>query len=508
MARDRSELFANTIATWTWSQGALVVSILALPLLTHLLSKDEFGLWSQLLSLSALAIVADMGMSLVFLRRITDGSGAGPDATLHSAAAFYRVSSAVLTAALLAVCLVPGGLLSPYRSHTSMPALAAVMVIAAMGINLRCQPSTLRLLAQGRMDLERAFGAGPAIAGTLVSVLAAYWFATAVAVAIGYAAVEIAFDAALVYVAHRRWPRSRTGPVAAPTLAWWGRLWYESTGVLAIDLVPLISLTIGITVVGYVAGPAAAAVYGLAGRVGTLVPRFFTPFSDSLFVSLCRAPAPGRAAVARLAARLSVMTLAGGTTAALVVVTAGTAGMRLVFGGGYGNAVPAVLIFVLTGTVRSMYRPHYRNIQSENGIGALRYWFAASMIIQIPLTIVAARQWSAVGAALAALACAAAFEAAPVARRVGAHRRPAGAGGRPVLKQVGAAVCAGCFVALLAWGRQRLGAVGIAFAAIGAIAAGGLTVHWIVRYLAAARSVANPFRSPNPGSLVPGPGET
>jgi O-antigen/teichoic acid export membrane protein len=295
--------------------------------------------------------------------------------------------------------------------------------------------------------------------------------------------------------------------VAGPTLAWWGRLWYESTGVLAIDLVPLISLTIGITVVGYVAGPAAAAVYGLAGRVGTLVPRFFTPFSDSLFVSLCRAPAPVRAAVARLAARLSVMTLAGGTTAALVVVTAGTAGMRLVFGGGYGNAVPAVLVFVLTGTVRSMYRPHYRNIQSENGIGALRYWFAASMIVQIPLTIVAARQWSAVGAALAALACAAAFEAAPVARRVGAHHRPAGAGGTPVLKQVGAAVCAGCIVALLAWGRQRLGAVGIAFAAIGAIAAGALTVHRIVRYLAAARSVANPSRSPNPGSLVPGPGE-
>ena len=65
-ARDRSELFVNTVASWTWSQGTLVVSILSLPLLTHLLSADEFGLWAQLLSLSAAATVADMGMSLVF----------------------------------------------------------------------------------------------------------------------------------------------------------------------------------------------------------------------------------------------------------------------------------------------------------------------------------------------------------------------------------------------------------------------------------------------------------
>lgn len=200
-ARDGRELFANTIAVWTWSQGTLFVSILALPLLTRLLSKDEFGLWTQLLSLSALATVADMGMSLVFLRRITDGVDAGQASILQSATMFYRVSSAILTATLLLASLVPGGLLSPYMSHTKMPVLAALLVIAAIGINLRCQPCALRLLAQGRMDLEQIFGAGPAVAGTLVSILAAYWFATAVAVAIGYAAVEMAFDVGLVFVA-------------------------------------------------------------------------------------------------------------------------------------------------------------------------------------------------------------------------------------------------------------------------------------------------------------------
>ena len=505
--RDRSELFVNTVASWTWSQGTLVVSVLALPLLTHLLSADEFGLWAQLLSLSAAATVADMGMSLVFLRRITAGSEGGAAATLSSATAFYRASSAILTAALLAACLIPGGLLTPYESHTSLPGLAAVLVIAGMGVNLLCQPYTLRLLAQGRMDLERVFGAGPAIAGTLASILAAYWFASAVAIAAGYAAVEIAFDAGLVFVACRRWPRAHPAPAARHPLAWWGRLWYESTGVLAIDLVPLISLTIGITVVGYVAGPAAAAVYGLAGRVGSLVPRFFTPFSDSLFVSLCRAAAPTGGAVARLAGRLSMMTLAGGTAAAFVVVTAGPGGMRLVFGDAYGDGIWAVLVFALTGTVRSMYRPFYRSIQAENGIGSLRYWFAASMIVQVPLTILAARQWSAAGAAVAALACAVVFEAAPVAGRLSAYHRSAGTGGRPVLEQAGAAVCAGCLVVLVAWARDRLGAVGIALAATGAATAGLLAVHRMVRYLAAARSVRSPPAVPGPGSLVPDAGE-
>ena len=99
--RERSELFANTIASWIWSQGTLIASIISLPLLTRWLDSDEFGLWTQLLSLSALATVADMGMSLVFLRRITDGADADSSSVLRSAAAFYRTSTAVLTVVLV-----------------------------------------------------------------------------------------------------------------------------------------------------------------------------------------------------------------------------------------------------------------------------------------------------------------------------------------------------------------------------------------------------------------------
>ncbi len=503
--RDRSELSANTIAAWIWSQGALVVSIISLPLLTRWLNGDEFGLWTQLLSLSALATVADMGMSLVFLRRITVGANADQAATLHSATTFYRVSTAILTTVLLAASLVPGGLLSPFMSHTKLPVLAALLVIAAIAINQRCQPAALRLLALGRLDLERVFGAGPAIAGTIASILAAYWFATAVTVAIGYAVVEIAFDVALVVIAYRRWPRSRRQPAARHSFVWWTRLWYESTGVLVIDLVPMISLTIGIAVVGHVVGPTAAAVYGLAGKVGSLVRRFFTPFTDSLFVSLCRAAAPTSAVVARLASQLSVMTLAGGATAACIIVAAGPTGMRLMFGGGYGNGVWVVLVFVLAETIRSMYRPVFRKVQSENRIGSLRYWFITSMIMQSALAGAAARRWSTVGAAVATLASALVFEAAPVARRLSAYHRSEGSGGKPMLIQAGAVLCVGCCLGLLTWGRQRLGTVAIGCTDIGALAAGLFTLHGVVRYLATARSLGS--SSLVPDALVPDSGQ-
>ena len=506
-ARDRSELFANTIAAWTWSQGTLVVSIISLPLLTRWLSTDEFGLWTQLLSLSTLATVADMGMSLVFLRRITVGTNAEQAVTLSRATSFYRWSTIILTTLLVTASLVPGGVLSPYMSHTKMPVVAALLVIAAIAINLRCQPAALRLLALGRLDLERVFGAGPAIAGTLASILAAYWFATAVAVAIGYAAVEIAFDVGLLVIAYRRWPRSCGRRDARHSFGWWVRLWYESTGVLVIDLVPLISLTVGIVVVGHVAGPTAAAMYGLAGKVASLVRRFFAPFTDSLFVSLCRAAEPTRAVVARLGSRLSVMTMTGGATAACIVVAAGPAGMRIVFGSSYGSGVSVVLVLVLVETIRTMYRPFFRKLQSENRIGSLRYWFACSIIVQAFLAFVAAWRWAAVGAAVAALACAAVFEATPVAARLSTYQRSDRNGVKPVLKQASAVISIGCFLGLLTWGRQRLGSVAIGFTAISALTAALFTMHKVVRYLAAARPVTNSSMIPDSATLAPSPGQ-
>lgn len=498
--RDRRELFANTIAAWTWSQGTLAASVIALPLLTRFLSKDEFGLWTQLLSLSAFATVADAGMIAVFLRRMTGDADADRASILQSATVFYRVSSAVLTASLLLVSLVPGGLLSPYASHTKMPVLTALLVITTMGVNLRTQPFALRLLSRGRIDLAQIFGAGPAITGTLVSIVAAYWFGTAVAVAIGYAAVETAFDVGLVFVARRYWARGRIEPVARHGLARWGRLLHESTGVLVINSVPLVSTAIGMAVVGHVAGPTAAAMYGVASKAASLVPRSFAPFIQSLFVSLCRATRAARPVIARLAAQLSVVTLAGGATVAFIMVAVGADGMRTVFGSGYGRGVWAALVLVLAETIRGMYQPFLRKIQSENAIGSLRYWFIVSMAAQVPLTIVAAERWSVVGVAVAVLACAAVFEAVPTARKLSAWQRLDGADSEPVLRQACAVIMAGCFALLLAWGRHRLGTVAIGLSAVFAITTGLLTLRQVARYLAVARTVTNSLLVSGPGN--------
>jgi len=154
-----------------------------------------------------------------------------------------------------------------------------------------------------------------------------------------------------------------------------------------------------------------------------------------------------------------------------------------------------------------MYMPFLRKIQSENGLGSLRYWFVASMVAQIPVAIVAAARWSAVGAAAAVLACTAVLEATPAARKLSAYHRSEGGRGKPVLKLAGAVICAGCFAVLLAWGHQRLGTVAIGFSVVGAITTGLLTLYHLVRYLAAARPLTSSSLMPNSGSLVPDSGQ-
>lgn len=499
-ARERSELFANTIASWVWSQGTLIASIISLPLLTRWLSSDEFGLWTQLLSLSALATVADMGMSLVFLRRITDGADADSSSVLRSATAFYRTSTAALTVVLVLACMLPHGLMGPYMAHTSMPLPAAFAVIAGIAVNLRCQTSALRLLARGRMDLTQIFGAGPAIVGTIATVLAAYWFGTAAAVAFAYAAVEIAFDVALVITVHRYAPvRRPASPVTSHTLVWWVRVWYESTGVLMIDIVPTISLLIGVTVVSHVVGLAAAAVYGIAGKIGSLVRRFILPFTESLFVSLCRATASTKGAVTVLVGRLAIVALATGITVAFVIVAAGPSAMRIAFGSAYGSAAWVVLVMVFADTIRSIYRPFMRKIQSENDIGSLRLWFVASMIAQVPLAVLASARWSTIGAAIAVLACTLVFEAVPIAWKLCAGRQLSSITSKPVLGQALAVLGAACCALLLAWGRRQLGIIAVSFAAAGAIATGLFDLAQVLTYLAAARRVRNLPLVPNPG---------
>jgi O-antigen/teichoic acid export membrane protein len=339
--------------------------------------------------------------------------------------------------------------------------------------------------------------------GTLATVLAAYWFGTAVAVAFAYATVEIAFDVALVITALHYAPTSRMlSPVTNHTFVWWVRAWYESTGVLMIDIVPMISMLVCVTVVSHVVGLEAAALYGVAGKVGSLVRRFIMPFTESLYVSLCRATASARDAVTVLLFRLAIIALATGITAAFVVVAAGPSGMQIAFGSAYGSSVWVVLIMIFVDTIRSVYRPFLRKIQSENGIGSLRFWFVASIIAQVPLAVLASARWSVVGAAIAVLVCTFLFEAIPTAWKLWPGHQLLGAASRPVIGQALAVLGTACFALLLALERRQMGAIAVSFAAVGAVTTGLFDLNQVLKYLAAARRVRNSWQVPNPGEAT------
>lgn len=49
--------------------------------------------------------------------------------------------------------------------------------------------------------------------------------------------------------------------------------------------------------------------------------------------------------------------------------------MRIALGSDYESGVWVVLVMILADTIRSVYRPFLRKIQSENDFGALRFWF-------------------------------------------------------------------------------------------------------------------------------------
>lgn len=488
--QSRRELYANTLAASGWAQATLVASVLSLPLLTRFLSKPEFGLWTQMLSLTGLATLADLGMAQVFLRRMASGTSSSRGAVLRVATAFYGISGAILAAALLGICLVPGGLVTPFVGRTRLPEVTAVAIILAIAVNLGVQSYGLRILARGRMDLERIFGAGPAVVGTLVSVGAAYWFGSAFAVGLAYALVEVGFDAALVVVVRRspafRFERAigeRLPPVG------WLSLVKESWGVLVIGLVPQLTLVIDAAVVGRIEGPAAIAIYAVSFKVADLVRRVFSPFTESLFVSLCRATETGRAAVVSVAATLPWLVLTSGLAVGCAIVAVGGHALTLVFGAGYERGEAALMVLLVAATLRTMYMPAVRRLQAEAFLGSLPRWFVVGIVAHTVLAVALTTRWSILGTAVSVLIVVLTFEAGPVAWAVRQHT-PGSTHLRAIANmQVGSGIAGGTVVLLLTWSRLTLSGWSAAVSGGLAVALGGIALGQLFRYLRSSRLV-------------------
>jgi O-antigen/teichoic acid export membrane protein len=487
--RRRRELYVNTIATWGWAQGSLLASVVSLPLLTRFLPKAEFGLWAQMLSLGTLATIADFGLSTVFLRYLAkDDETSG--SILPAATRFYCIAGGLVALVLAAICFVPGGVLAPFRGKTELPAIPCVAIIAAIVVNLALQPYAIKTLARGRMDLLSIFGAGPAIAGAFATVPAAYLLHSALGVGVAYGVVEIGFDVALITVVRVTPSLSFTraaGTVPVPIV--WKDMLTESWGILVINLAPQLTVLVDATVVGHVDGAVSVAVLAVALRVGDLIRRLFSPFSQSLFVSLCRARGRTREAVERHVDSLAWLTLAAGLAAACLAMTVGSHALTLVFGHGYDRAETAMVVLLLAATVRAMYLPAVQRLQADAALGSLPRWFLASLIVHIGLAIALTEAWSILGTAIAVLLAALVFEFWPVIR---AERRTLGSDS-PRHSQPDLLMSAGLtsfgVVLVLAW--YRLGTGGWSAPIIGllGVVLGALSVWLIVRYLRSSRSV-------------------
>ena len=367
--RALAELRSNTIATWLWGQATLVASIISLPVLTRTLSTAEFGLWAQLVGLGALAGVADFGMTSVFVRRINAHPSAG-GAYARAARRFYLFTAGSLTLVLLAIALLPGGLVTPFHDQTRSPSWAAMLVIGAIGANVCFRPWSVILIADGRLARERVFGAGPAVVGTLLCVVAASVFGTALAVAATYAVVEVAFDFALfvstrpgfrLLAARARDQRARIRDLIG-----------ESSAVLIVDLVPSLALAVDAALIARLRGPSAVGAYAVALRVGDTMRRFFSPFAESLYVSFCRATEDdSRRVLHANMMRLPLVVVTLGMAATLWAAALAGPALRFTFGDGYETAAVALVVILATSTVRTALLPFVRRLQAAGALGPI-----------------------------------------------------------------------------------------------------------------------------------------
>jgi O-antigen/teichoic acid export membrane protein len=487
--QERRELYINTIAAWGWAQGTLVASILALPLLTRFLPKPEFGLWTQVLSLVGLATLADFGMSLVFFRRLASTTGQARGANLKAATAFYGISAALLGVVLVGLCLVPGGLVAPFLGTTELPRITAIVIILPIIVNHTLQPYALRILSSGRLDLERVFGAGPAVVGTLAMVVAAFLFGTALAVGVTYALTEIGFNVALVIVV-RRSPAFGVERAAAGRLMidWWN-LMKEAWGILMIGLIPQLTLVIDAAIVGHVVGPTAVAIYVVALRVADLVPRFFSPFTESLFVSLVRAEDSDKSTVEKHATSLPWLVLTSGIALGCALVAVGRDALNFVFGAGYGRGVAASVVLIIAATLRGMYMPGIRRLQAREALGSLPRWFVGSVAAQVALALVLTRSWSILGTAVSVLIVALVLETLPAAWALRQHISASTRLSDFPITQVGTSIVGGAAVLFLAWWRLTNSRWSVIVSAMVALALGSLALRQLVRYLSSSRLV-------------------
>jgi O-antigen/teichoic acid export membrane protein len=196
------------------------------------------------------------------------------------------------------------------------------------------------------------------------------------------------------------------------------------------------------------------AIYAVTIRVADLIRRLFSPFTESLFVSLCRTAGALRSNVELRASALPWLIVTSGLAIGSGLTTLGGHALTLVFGGGYQKGIGALVVLVAAATLRAMYMPGVRRLQADAALAHLPRWFILGGIAHIGFAVVLTLRWSILGTAISVLLAVAAFEAAPATWAL--HRHVSDRASLP-LAQAGAALAGACALLLLGWSRLSLG---------------------------------------------------
>lgn len=257
-------LLGGTFANLLDKLALLAVQLIAIPLLSHHWGAEGYGTWLMLMTIPTYVAVSDFGLGVAagveITQRVARGDSAGALTAFQSAWAF-------VLAILVAIAVLAGVYATLVLSHVigGSGDVAIGVVLVTLYAIAAVQMTTLAMVYRATHKFARAMLISAAV-------IACEGVALVTAVSLGGRLVEAALALLLVrasgwavtYADLRRqepWVRLGIDKADAATVR---RLARPSLAALSLTLATSVSLQGMVLVLGWVAGPAVAAVFGAA----------------------------------------------------------------------------------------------------------------------------------------------------------------------------------------------------------------------------------------------------
>lgn len=323
------------------------------PFLLHRMGAGEYGLWLIAMQLLAYLALVDLGAVALLPREVAAAAGAGEPGRAERIAGLLGQAAGVLLWQLPVALVVCVGLYLalPAEWATLRPALLFALAGFVLLFPLRLFPALLQGLQDlrflGTMQIAGwaagfSLTVGLTVAGAGIRSLAIGWVATQAVICGGCA----------IRAWHRHRAFLRAGAVA---LSWRSaRAWLGRSSWVALSQLTTILLTgTELLVVGWLAGPAAAAAYACTAKLVTVLanlPNQVMNTAQPALASLRASEAPARTAEVTSALTLLTMIFSGGIAA---MVAAGNAGfIRWWVGPSYDLGLAALALLLVNMLLR------------------------------------------------------------------------------------------------------------------------------------------------------------